>query len=53
VNAFGAQHPGYRGKQWKLRLIQDPARLRRVLQLQDCLPFGITIFRNPAVRFRP
>ena len=53
MNAFGAEHPGYRRKQWKLKLIQDPARLRRALQLQDHLPLGITIFRNPAMRFRP
>jgi hypothetical protein len=52
MNTFGAQHPGYRHKQWKLRLIQDPARLRRVLQLQDFLPRGMTIFRNPAMRLR-
>jgi glycosyltransferase involved in cell wall biosynthesis len=49
MNVF-AGHDRYRGRRWKLRLVQHPALLRFALQLQARLPF--TIFRNPALRLR-
>jgi glycosyltransferase involved in cell wall biosynthesis len=51
MNAF-AEHNRYRGRRWKLRTIQNPGTLHALLQLQARLPFGHSIFRNPALRLR-
>jgi len=52
MNHFAAERTDIRRKGWKLRLIQDPERLRAALVVQDHLPRRLRISQNPAMRLR-
>jgi glycosyltransferase involved in cell wall biosynthesis len=52
MNEFAAQRADFRRKRWKLQLMQDPHRLRRLLAVESHLPGRLRVSRNPAMRLR-
>jgi glycosyltransferase involved in cell wall biosynthesis len=52
MNEFAHQRYDFSRKSWKLRLIQNPRRLRRLLQVQTVLPRWLHLSTNPAMQLR-
>jgi glycosyltransferase involved in cell wall biosynthesis len=52
MNEFARERSDIRRKSIKLRLIQNPRALRRVLRLQKMLPRSVQLSANPAMRLR-